>query len=436
MENSDYCNHTGYIKDCYLIFDSRFSERCLYGKTIERCFDCMDCFKVFDCELCYEMVGGYKCHACAYSQDCYTCNDCSYCYNCTGCQSCFGCVNLRNKEYCIFNEQMDSKGEWEERVRELHSQYSHKQLQQKLSDFRQTYPVRWMQKHHTEECTGDYLSECKNSFSCFDCEYLQDCKYCQDVKKVNELNYVLHDITHFGGNLSESYQCCSIGNTVRNALFCGHCWNNVTNLLYCMQCINGSHHLFGCVGLNRAGYCIFNKQYTKEEYEDLVPKIIEHMEKTGEWGEFFPVKMSQYAYNETVAQEYVPLTKNEVLARNWTWKDEADEMPEVEKIIPATQLPDSIDDIPDDILNWVIKCETTERPFKIVKQELDFYRNRKLPIPHCHPDERHRRRMTLRNPRKLWERQCGKCDKEIQTTYSPERPETVYCEECYLKEVY
>lgn len=44
--------------------------------------------------------------------------------------------------------------------------------------------------------------------------------------------------------------------------------------------------------------------------------------------------------------------------------------------------------------------------------------------------------MALRNPRKLWKRQCGKCGKEIQTTYSPERPETVYCEGCYLSVVY
>jgi len=99
-------------------------------------------------------------------------------------------------------------------------------------------------------------------------------------------------------------------------------------------------------------------------------------------------------------------------------------------------LPDSIDDIPDDVVNWAIECEVTKRPFRIIKQELDFYRKMKLPIPHFHPDERHRRRMAIRNPRKLWKRECGKCGKEIQTSYSPERSEKVYCEECYLAEVY
>ena len=111
-------------------------------------------------------------------------------------------------------------------------------------------------------------------------------------------------------------------------------------------------------------------------------------------------------------------------------------MPQVAKIIPAEKLPDSIDDIPDDVLNWAVRCEATGRPFRIIKQELEFYRKMRLPVPRLHPDERHRRRMALRNPRKLWKRPCGKCGKEMETTYAPERPEIVYCESCYLQEVY
>ena len=65
-----------------------------------------------------------------------------------------------------------------------------------------------------------------------------------------------------------------------------------------------------------------NKQYTKEEYEELVPKIIEHMktpltnpllggEGMSERGEFFPMHSSHYAYNETIAQDFFPLTKEQ-----------------------------------------------------------------------------------------------------------------------------
>ena len=36
-------------------------------------------------------------------------------------------------------------------------------------------------------------------------------------------------------------------------------------------------HCFGCVGFKHKQYCILNKQYTKEEYEKLVQKIIKQM---------------------------------------------------------------------------------------------------------------------------------------------------------------
>jgi len=72
----------------------------------------------------------------------------------------------------------------------------------------------------------------------------------------------------------------------------------------------------------------------------------------------------------------------------------------------------------------------------LVKQELDFYRQQRLPIPRYHFEERHQQRFELRNPRKLYDRKCDKCKKDMQTTYAPDRKETVYCEECYLKEVY
>jgi hypothetical protein len=62
-------------------------------------------------------------------------------------------------------------------------------------------------------------------------------------------------------------------------------------------------------------YCILNKQYSKEEYEALVPKIIEHMRTTGERGEFFDPSLSAFGYNETAAQDYFSLSRDAALAR-------------------------------------------------------------------------------------------------------------------------
>jgi hypothetical protein len=89
---------------------------------------------------------------------------------------------------------------------------------------------------------------------------------------------------------------------------------------YCQQIIS-CKNCFGCEGLKHKQYCILNKQYTKEEYEILVPKIIEKMKADGERGEFFPVENSTFGYNETLAQRFYPMTKEEALARNYHWQE-------------------------------------------------------------------------------------------------------------------
>ena len=70
-----------------------------------------------------------------------------------------------------------------------------------------------------------------------------------------------------------------------------HCFNDICwfnrDDYYNSLCFN-SKNIFGCVGLKKNEYCILNKQYSKEQYGELVPKVIEFMKKTGEWGEFFP----------------------------------------------------------------------------------------------------------------------------------------------------
>lgn len=95
-----------------------------------------------------------------------------------------------------------------------------------------------------------------------------------------------------------------------------------------------------------------------------------------------------------------------------------------------------IKQVTDDILQHAIICEVSGKPFKIIRQELEFYRKHHLPIPKRHPDQRHFDRMALRNPRKLRDRTCAKCGTAIKTSYAPERKEIVYCESCYNKEIY
>lgn len=190
---------------------------------------------------------------------------------------------------------------------------------------------------------------------------------------------------------------------------------------------------------------IMNKSYSTHEYETLCAKIITHMQSTGEWGEFFPHEISPFGYNETVANEYFPMTEEEVKKQGWNWYEWENKNTYIgtyynplpiskydEKIVGFETAQKNIDEI----LAGILECEVTKKPFKVMKQELAFYIENGLPLPTKHPDVRHQDRMDLRNPRILHERKCDDCWSEITTTYSPDRPEKILCEACYRKIVY
>jgi len=228
---------------------------------------------------------------------------------------------------------------------------------------------------------------------------------------------------------------------------------------YCDTC-KMAENLFGCVGLSSKSYCILNKQYGKEEYFYMVEKIKKHMDempyvdKNGrvyKYGEYFPIEISQVAYNETLAIEQFPLTKQEALAQGYEWRDI--ENKDYKHTVTRSDIPNNIKDVNDDILKEIILCDheaqcthQCTKGYRIVEEELKFYRQMNLPVPDKCPNCRYYERLYRRAPWKLWDRECmcnepshnhtGKCTIEFQTPYSPDRPEKVYCKACYQKEVY
>lgn len=432
-ENSEYIHYAGFAKNCYLIMHADFCEDCYYGYGFKKNTSCVDGFYNLGCELCYDCVDVHKCYGLKGSQDCTQCSSSAFLRDCVGCQNCFLCVGMRDKKYCFMNKQL-TKEEYEERMSkiDLGSYTQYQQYKAQLRDLEKAHKFKEFHGQNLENCSGDYLYNCKDTHMSFDCEDVEGGKYLYQV--VTGAKNV-HDVYQYGLNLSESYECSIAGNNCYHILFSHNVHINCTDLLYCWF-IQSSKNCFGCVNMHNKQYCILNKQYTKGEYEELVPKIIEHMKKTGEWGELFPIAFSPFGYNKTTAQMYYPSTKEEAETKGWKWDDSPNAPQNAAKIIESAQVPDCIDDVTDEILTWAIQCEVTGKLFKIVRQELDFYRKQRLPIPHRSPDQRHVDRFSRRNPRKMWARQCAKCNKDIQTTYSPERPEIVYCETCYLKETY
>jgi hypothetical protein len=189
--------------------------------------------------------------------------------------------------------------------------------------------------------------------------------------------------------------------------------------------------VFGCSGLKNQEYCVFNKKYSEEEYEKLTGRIIEHMQKTGEWGEFFPIELSPLGYNQTMADSYFPLEKDEALKQGFRWKDAEDQY----QGMKGEDIPSDLSDAPEDIAKLVYKSNESDIKFKITASEVEFHKKYGIPLPLNSPAERMQTFIDA-NPRTLWKRQCAKCNKEMETVYSPERPEKVFCEKCYLAEVY
>ena len=160
------------------------------------------------------------------------------------------------------------------------------------------------------------------------------------------------------------------------------------------------------------------------------------------YGEFFPAEMSPLAYNQTLAYDFFPLTKEEAEEQGLAWHEPKNK--EFTATRFGVELPDDIKDVDDSILKEVINCAHEGKcdhecvgVFRITSQELQFYRKLNIPLPQICQNCRHYSRFAWRNPPKLWHRKCMKsgCANEFETSYAPDRSEIVYCEQCYNAEV-
>ena len=118
------------------------------------------------------------------------------------------------------------------------------------------------------------------------------------------------------------------------------------------------------------------------------------------------------------------------IEKDWKWHE--DEEINQKHLGPKITPPEEINQTDLSICQQILHCEITGKPYKIIPQEFALYQKLEIPVPHTSANQRHKERMAMRNPRKLWHRNCDNCAIEITTTYAPDRPEKIYCEKCYL----
>ena len=425
VENCDYSNHAFHSKDCYMIFGCVRNEHCLYGHIVWNCEHCVDSLYLFECQWCSHSIDCLGCYDVHYSTESVNCSESYFLHDCRNCSNCFGCTNLRNKSYCLFNKQY-SKEEYSAQLAKV--------MPEKWEDVCRL--DRWLEetKHkkalfppsfssNAEDSTGNHLYYSSGLSHCFDVKNGEKCKYCFTNFDILES----YDVCFGGGRFS--YECMALVDSERVQF--SNVVVNSSDVLYSEHCYS-SQNLFGCSGLRNAQYCILNKQYSKKEYFELKAKLIQHMQRTKEWGEFFPSVISPFAYNESCAQEYLPLSKTEVLKRNLRWDDELGDILDKAPADAALSFA-KISEIGDDILKQKFLCSRTSKEFKITRAELDYYRRMQLPLPTVCPKLRSALRMRRRSKRELYRRKCVKCSSEVVTAISAEEAVNLCCENCYLK---
>ncbi len=465
--NSDYTNGTGFNRNCYLIFVSDHNEDCFYSFNTYFCKNSLDLSTCFTCELSYELLNCSNCSNCFFSIDCRNCQNMYFSKDCVNCHDIVGCIGLRNKAYHIFNVSY-TKEEYERRIEDLSlgSYNSLIAIKKQAFDLFKHYPVKYLHGANNKDVTGDMINNSKNAFSVFSAKGLEDCRYIINGNKARECYecYVAVDDSEF---CFDSLGCANTQNVKASHLP----WDSF-DMEYTDACESCSN-CFGCVGLLHHEYCILNKRYPKEEYFKLRDSVIENMKKNPykgkgnklyNYGEFFPAEFSPHDYNETIANFYYPLNKEDAQKAGYFWKD-----PEPKDYIitlDSKDLPNNIKNVNDLILNEVIRCEHNSAcegdqctlAFKITQGELALHRRLGIPLPRLCHNCRFYERLKLENPKKLWKRTCQcsgeksenglykntcehihekeHCRNEFETAYSPDCEKIVYCERCYQQEIY
>jgi len=388
-----------------------------------------------------------NCYKAFYSSHCDDCREIYFCKNCVDCQSCFGCANLKHKKYHIFNKEY-SKEEYEKKLEEfnLSSFQNIQEIQKETKEHYLKYPVKFMAGRKNDDVAGNYIYNSKNVKDSFQIRNGENLKYCYNAR-YEPGTKDCYDYSTWGWNAQLLYEVVSSGSALSKTKFCSECQSSAHSLEYCYDC-HSSSDLFGCVSLGKKQYCILNKQYAKEEYFEMVEKIkklmndMPYTDRKGrvyKYGEFFPPEFSPFAYDETITNEFYPLTKDQVIEQGYVWYDRPKS--EYKPTVKTEDLPDDINDVDDKVLKEVIECNHKDCAgsgvYRIISPELEFYKKQNLPLPRLCPDCRHRERFKQKTPLKLWHRKCMKkgCNVEFETAYAPDRPEIIYCEECYNKEV-
>jgi len=477
LENAEYSSHTWWSKNIYLSYcvfidceDIYYSLRVLWW-----CKNIYNSFNITWSSNIYTSRNIWNSHNIYFWETMIDCSNLLFSKDMNNCKECIFCCNQLNSKYKIFNKQYE-KEEYQKIKKDIYKMINNKEqfkiLMQKYQIFLNNNIIQEStDTNRCEKVVGENTFDSNNSINTFISSWLENCVnnmaiWNPDTNKISNI----FNCVEAGWNCENCIWSSSFGTNIYNIFFSFWVVESSKNIYYSMD-IESCEECMFCSWLKGKKYCILNKEYEKEKYFKLKENIIKKLKEENKWWDPLPFLFTWYPYNDTLAYDYFKINKvininwsEEIIDKNskwivklfsddfisdaeldlwwkekikirWRTKNKEINIPENADTIKAEDLPE-IQEIDEDILNKVIICTETWRPFKIIKQELDFLKKHNLPLPTIHNELRIDK---LINTRPTWELQlwtCDKCRQETLTVYKEKPKHKIYCNTCYKNFMY
>jgi len=315
-------------------------------------------------------------------------------------------VNLRHKSHCIFNQQYSKEGYFDFLGSICLSSFVERRAwKKKAEQYFKENPLPHALIMNSQNARGSYIFNSKNILDSFLIKNSEDCRYCFNL---DEICTDCYDYSGFGRNAELVLEASRCGINISSVAFSFYLMCDCESIYYSGFCRN-CRNCFGCIGLYNKEFCILNRQYTKDLYYSLVPKIVKKMSEAGEWGQFFPASLSYFPYNISHAQRYFPLGREQAMASGLHWHEKS------EKQSIITDIPDGL---PSEDSPISAKSTKSQNLFRITSEEIKKLRLLNAPLPRTSYDERMDERMKLLGSPVLSTSTCSRSKAQVITPFA------------------
>jgi len=379
-ENADYSDSTFGAKNVYLSFEVWYNaSNVVYSMMVyNNAHDVVGSTLVAnDASIVFNSHLVERSSKIFYSSMIFDSNNIWWSSNLSWCTECLFCADLNNQSYCIENKQYSKEDYLQRKVFLLKSNFDTGLIQ--TAKTKKNYDATDKVTDSSQVFLSTWMTASRNIL--FGC-WVWGSSECIDWISVGIDSHQLYGCLATGTHSSNLYFCVEVGSS--------------TSCYYSYYLESCSFCLW-CIWLKNKSYCIFNKQYEKDERYAEVERIFAGMESEWTLWKFFPWSINPYYFNDTLA--YLAddsFTKEEVEKDWYLWRDE-----EIKVDIPVWLDVINVDDlsayesvdtdwttrIDPEILKKVI-IDAQWNYYRVVPMEYKFLKKYGLPLPREHWLER------------------------------------------------